>query len=71
MEFMAGHSFASYAGTTDSRLERAEHLSDYIPWHVPSVAIWSFLQRLHQFWTTQPNNALEPTATAPPVLTRT
>jgi len=58
MEFMASRSFASYAVTTDSRLERAEHLSDYIHWHVPSVAIWSFLQRLHQFWlTTQPNKS--------------
>jgi hypothetical protein len=39
MEFMASRSFASYAVTTDSRLEAAHPLLDYIHWHVPSVAM--------------------------------
>src|ERR1035437_3772044 len=52
MEFMASHSFASYAVTTDSRLNTARKLLDYIHWYVPSVAMWSFLRRRHRFWMT-------------------
>jgi hypothetical protein len=63
MEFMASHSFASFADTTDSSLAAEQRFLVCILWRVRSAAMWSSLRPCHQFWmTTQPNKSPEPTA---------